>query len=289
MSTQATGTIDVGAVFERVLSTYAQNWRVLIGGALLLFAPVALLAGLAAASESAGLVLLVAGLLVIGSIWYQGMVVETVRDFQDGTLDASIGQLFRSVMPVIGTLFLAGILAAIGIVIGLLLLIVPGLILLTMWSVVAPVIVIERRGVGAAFSRSRELVRGNGWQVFGVIVAMFAIQLMLSIVIGTLGAVGDSVAWNGLLQLIQSLVVAPLWALAAATLYFALCEAHGTPALAQPTGVLSGGFLPPVTPGADPFGNPVPGTVAGGNGPDDAQPGGEQGSAPPGWRTPGEQ
>ena len=38
------------------------------------------------------------------------------------------------------------------------LLIVPGLILLTIWAVIAPVIVVERSGVIDAFRRSRELV-----------------------------------------------------------------------------------------------------------------------------------
>jgi len=42
------------------------------------------------------------------------------------------------------------ILAALGIGIGFVLLIVPGLVLLTLWSVVAPVAVIERPGVFSA-------------------------------------------------------------------------------------------------------------------------------------------
>ena len=36
----------------------------------------------------------------------------------------------------------------------------------------APVIVIERPGVFPAFARSRQLVQGNGWQVFSVIVVL---------------------------------------------------------------------------------------------------------------------
>ncbi len=248
MTSQQAGTIDVGAVFERVLRTYAEHWRVLILGALILFAPIALLGGIVAASDSAGLAIVLMGLIVLGSIWYQGMVVETVRDVQDGRLDSSVGQLFASVTPVLGTLLGAGLLAVAGVLVGFLLLIVPGLYLLTIWAVLAPAIVIERVGVGAAFGRSRELVRGNGWQVFGVIVAVFAIQFMLSVVLSAIGAIGDSVAWNVLLQLVQSLIVAPIWALAASILYFALREAHGDSALAQPTGVLRGGFVPPVPP-----------------------------------------
>ena len=46
----------------------------------------------------------------------------------------------------LGQLILVGIVAGIGIVIGFVLIIVPGLILITIWSVVAPVIVLEHPG-----------------------------------------------------------------------------------------------------------------------------------------------
>ena len=57
--------------------------------------------------------------------------------------------------------------------IGFMLLIVPGLILLTIWSVAAPVIVLSARRW--ALRRSRELVRGNGWPVFGVILILLVL------------------------------------------------------------------------------------------------------------------
>ena len=44
-----------------------------------------------------------------------------------------------------------------------------GLVLLTWWILIIPVIVLEGTRAGEAFSRSRELVRGHGWSVFGVI------------------------------------------------------------------------------------------------------------------------
>lgn len=246
MSSQPAGNIDVGAVFGRVLSTYRKAWRVLLLGALIVFAPIALLVGLIVASGSGAALFLVFAATIVGTFWYQGMVVETVRDVQDGAVDNSVGQLFGSVTPVLGTLIGVGFLAALGIVGGLILLIIPGLILLTIWAVVAPVVVIERKGAFESFGRSRELVRGNGWQVFGVLVALFALNIVLSIVAGIIGAAGDGAAV--IAQLAQYMAFAPVSALAAAIIYFALREAHGDAVLAQPTGVLSGGFVPPVPP-----------------------------------------
>ena len=79
---------------------------------------------------------------------------------------------------------MASILAGIGIGIGLLLFIVPGLWLLTIWAVIVPAIVIGQSGALASFGYSRTLVRGNGWHVFGTLVLVFLILIAGEIVLG---------------------------------------------------------------------------------------------------------
>jgi uncharacterized membrane protein len=151
------------------------------------------------------------------------MVVSLVRDVQDGSRDSSVGQLIEETWPVVLPLIGAGILAGIGIAIGLIIFIVPGLILLTIWSVIAPVIVVERSGAIDAFGRSRALVKGNGWQVFGVIVVVFLIATIASFVLRAIGAsISDSVAMLALFSLIASTLTAPITALAASVIYFNL-------------------------------------------------------------------
>src|SRR4051812_12945750 len=150
--------IDPGSVIASAFDIYKRHFAVLIGAALVVFAVEALLV---LALGWVGAILSI----VVGT-FFNGMVVELVRDVQDGRLDASVGDLFRSVAPVVLPLIAVSFLAGIGIAIGLVLLIVPGLFLLTIWSVVAAVTVVERPGVFPAFARSRELVRGYGWQVF---------------------------------------------------------------------------------------------------------------------------
>ena len=136
----------------------------------------------------------------------------------------------RAAAAVIWPLVVAGILAGIAIGFGLLLLIVPGLFLLTIWAVLAPVIVIERKDALSAFGRSRELVRGNGWQVFGVIVVLFILQFVVTAVIQALAnSVADSVVGFSIADLIVRLLVAPLSALAAAVLFFELKAMRGEP------------------------------------------------------------
>src|SRR5262249_47729501 len=104
------------------------------------------------------------------TFWLQGALVFAVDDVRDGRIDSSISELFERVRPYLGTLIGAGLLAGLGIAVGFVLLIVPGLILLTWWCLIAPVIVLEGKHVGESFGRSRELVRGHAWTVFGIII-----------------------------------------------------------------------------------------------------------------------
>ena len=137
--------LDVGRVFERIFEIYRDQFTLLIPAALLVFVPVALISGFIYAGDVSIIGgLIVAAIATIATYWFQGMVVEAARDILDGRRDHSIGSLVQSVTPVLGPLIIAGILAGIGIGIGLLLLIVPGLFLLTIWAVIVPVIVIER-------------------------------------------------------------------------------------------------------------------------------------------------
>lgn len=63
-----------------------------------------------------------------------------------------------------------------------LLLIVPGIWLMAVWSVVIPAIVIERIGF-ASMARSSELTRGYRWPIVGVLVLISIIVFILSIVL----------------------------------------------------------------------------------------------------------
>jgi hypothetical protein len=156
--------------------------------------------------------------------FFTGMVVMLVRDLQDGHRDSSLGELFSSVTPVFVPVIVVSILFGIGVAIGLVLLIIPGLILLTIWAVAIPVTVIERPGILRAFGRSRELVKGNGWQVFGTILLVW----LISIVIGAIGGlIADAIGGviGALVVAIVSALIAPVIALASALIYFALVGA----------------------------------------------------------------
>jgi hypothetical protein len=209
--------ISPGAVVSRIWQIYRDQFAVLISTAVVLYAVDFVLYLVVGSSASIALAILFGAL----SILYQGMVVELVQDIQNGRRDHSIRDLIRSVEPVFWPLVAVSILFGIGLAIGFVLFIIPGLILMVLWAVVAPVTVIERPGVFAAFRRSRELVRGNGGNVFGVIVLVFLAVVVIIVAVGLLASSLGSVGL-ALVRWALDAALAPITALSASVLYFAL-------------------------------------------------------------------
>ena len=221
------------AVVRDAWELYKGHWRT--------FVPLALVVFLIVAAVSAVLVALlgvVGGILaalasLVGQFWLQGALVEAVRDVRDGRQDLSLTETFRRVQPRVPAIIGAGVLAAIGIFIGFLLLIVPGLFLLTIWSLIIPVIVLEGRAALESFGRSRELVRGNGWNVFGTIVITVLALIVASIIVGIATFWLPDGVDAFISDVITGTVVAPFAAVAWTLMYFQL--ARGETATVSPT------------------------------------------------------
>lgn len=226
------GRVDVGRVLGQTLETYRENFGPLVGGAAIIVGLAAILVGILAATGSLILVLIGVVISVIARFLYVGYVVKLVQDVRDGRRDSSMSELFSAAMPYIGTLFLFSILAGLAIGLGLLLLIVPGLILITIWSVAAPSIVVENRGVIEAFGRSRELVRGEGWSVFAVILLTLIGVWIISAVLGAIGnSIGDD-AGRVIFSTIAEVLLAPIFGLVSSILFFDLGGGEGATAVA---------------------------------------------------------
>jgi hypothetical protein len=223
--------IDIGSVISRTFKIYADQASVLLPAAAIVFIGVGIISALLVVIAPV-LAILAFIVILVGTTLFTGMVVELVADVQDGRRDATVGQLIQAARPVIGKLILVGIVAGIGIAIGFILIIIPGLILITIWSVFAPVIVLERPPGLGALGRSRELVRGNGWQVFGVIVVLV---IGVGIVAAIIEAIGDAggTGVGIVVRVIVQILTAPISALAASVLYFELRGPAAAPTLGE--------------------------------------------------------
>jgi hypothetical protein len=171
--------------------------------------------------------LLLAGIVsLVASFVLQATLVKAVDDVRDGTADMSMGDTVQAARPFVGKVAGASILAGIAIVVGTLLFIVPGLILLTIWCLIVPVIVLERLGVMDSFGRSRALVRGHGWQVFGTLVLVFLLLIVVGIVISAVLAPLPDAVTGFLSGLISGSLVSPYLAVVVTLGYFRLLAAH---------------------------------------------------------------
>jgi hypothetical protein len=236
-----------GAIYGEAWDLYKRFWKH--------FLPIALIIFLIVSGASLVLVLLLGWLGAIlgfllslaGTFWLQGAIATAVADVRDGRVDFSVSETLKRVGPFVARLAGAGLLAALGIIGGLILLIVPGLILLTWWVLITPVIVLENRGAIEAFGRSRELVRGHGWNVFGTIAIGVGIGIAASIVVSiALVWLPDDLK-QFLSSLISNTVIGPFIAAAWTLMYFHL---RGE---AEPASALK----PPLDP---PLLGPTPGT-----------------------------
>ena len=154
------------------------------------------------------------------------MVVKLVQNVQGGRRDNSVGDLLGSVSHVFWPLLAVSVLFGIGVAIGFVLLIIPGLYLMVIWSVVAPVTVLEQPGVFDAFRRSRELcarerlgrVRRDRHRVS----RGGRRHIAFGIAAAGLGSAGRAVVQWAVNALLTSVS-----ALSASVIYFALRAQHG--------------------------------------------------------------
>jgi hypothetical protein len=208
--------MTVGSVLSRGFGAIGAAPLVFFGTSFLLVALPSTLVGIASRAAMGPLVpganpyapiwfrSVVSGLIGAGLVWWVlYMAAQAVLfratvselDGRDETVGSHIAGAARSVMPLV----VLSILLSLGVGVGWLLFIFPGIMLAMMWSVAAPALVAERCGIFASFGRSRELTSGARWRIFGLVVLVFAIYFAAS------GAIGiGNVAVNGVAGLANS-------------------------------------------------------------------------------------
>ena len=142
------------------------------------------------------------------------------------TLDAFLASL-RRIGPLIGVT----ILEVLAVGIGLVLLIVPGFIAITMLYVSLPVCICEQRGVTESLNRSSALTRGHRWKVLGIALVTGAISAILGPAIRQLAfKIGGPTAYLLVEYLFQVLYI-PFSAIVSVVAYQALRTAKEGPAI----------------------------------------------------------
>lgn len=250
MATVATAYDDremsIGRVFERAFGTIVHNPLVVLAIAIVLGGiPSALVNSLsqfvrgdalASGTDFAALwgAMAFSWILsiIIGAIVQGAMTRATVAEGENqrASFAECIAAGARVFLPLIGV----GLIFGFAISLGFVLLIVPGIIIMLMWSVAAPAVVVERDGVFRALRRSQELTKGFRWKIFGLFLILLVIYALLFTVLGVIGlsSLRTSVATTGftvinfIASLITSVLVNLLWGTIQPSLYVELRRAN---------------------------------------------------------------
>ncbi|RKY68944.1 MAG: hypothetical protein DRP97_05810 [Candidatus Latescibacterota bacterium] len=230
-------------LFERSIATYRTHFRLFwkmaligelpayVGTVIFLSAmgrPYALGMEPISIFSGAGWKVIGGALALIGlmlSAMFLVAVVYAVEDLDEGKT-LTVMAAYRSVpMGMAVAVLLAFILVMLVISIGMMAFIVPG-ILLAVWFYLSPyAIVIDEAEGWDAFRRSKQLVRGHGGKVLGIIGASFGIELAGSLLIAGLrplfGSLGSGVLLTG-----WDLVITPFQILLMIFLYDELRNAE---------------------------------------------------------------
>ena len=136
------------------------------------------------------------------------------------------GQVFVAGFEAFTPLFGAVLLAALGIALGFVFLIVPGIYLAIRWYFVPQAVVIEgARGAGA-LARSGQIVQGSWWRTFGLVVlanvAIVIPGLILVLPFSAIAESTDRALWQLVGSTLATSVTTPFVALFSTLLYYDL-------------------------------------------------------------------
>jgi hypothetical protein len=184
--TQLSRPMDMGAIFDGAFSLYRRYFVTIVGAVGVIAVPVALLE--IAAGPAGFLISFIAGLVTpaVGAL--------IARDAASG-VTPTIGGVWRRMGRLIVPLLVTAILVFLTAIVGAIFFIIPGVLFGVWFSLSAQAIAIDDRRYFSAMGRSRELVRGSWWRVFGIlllasIMVGIASGLVESFVTGVLALVG---------------------------------------------------------------------------------------------------
>lgn len=166
----------------------------------------------------------VMGFLVVSPL-ITAICIHALRSVAAGER-VGAGKAFVSGFEAFTPLFFAVLIAAVGIAIGFIALVIPGIYLAVRWFFVPQAVVIDDSRNLGALTRSSEVVQGFWWRTFGLVVAVniaVAIpELIISSPFTSIADNTDRAVWALVGTIVAESVTAPFAALFSTFLYYDL-------------------------------------------------------------------
>lgn len=130
--------------------------------------------------------------LFLSIILQASLIVASANDIAGKPVNFGecVSRAVAKLLPLIGL----GIVVAVGISIGLVMLIIPGIILYLMWMVAVPAMMVENLDVSGALSRSAALTKGSRLKLLGLIVVFIIFSWIIAIPIGLVSMISPSLS-----------------------------------------------------------------------------------------------
>jgi hypothetical protein len=227
---------DAGALLRDSFSVYLRHfWTFVALGAVVVVPAELIVSGVgleqlsarydASPSFAEALIPAAVSFLVVAPL-ITAICVFALRSLADGGTPharEAIVKGFEMFTPI----FFAVLLAALGIALGLLL-IVPGIYLFVRWYFVPQAVVLEGARETGALRASSRLVEGAWWRTFGLVVLINVAALLLGVVLGApftgIADSTDRAIWSLGGQILAGAVTQPFGALYSTLLYYDLRE-----------------------------------------------------------------
>jgi hypothetical protein len=226
---------DLGALLGDALRVYTRNFAAFFVISAAIVVPVQAIVGgfgldqFTSAYEESPSVAEAAIPTVVGFLVTAPLVtaasIYALRDLAVGER-ARAGRSLTEAMEAFAPIFFAVVLAAAGIALGLLLLLIPGIYVAVRWYFVPQAVVLEGTGGPEALSASGRTVEGSWWRTLGVvIVANLAAAIPGLLLIGPfteLASSSDRQVWALVGETAAEIITTPFVALVSTLLWFDL-------------------------------------------------------------------
>jgi hypothetical protein len=245
--------LGIGEILDAAIKVYRSRARTLMKAVFIVVAPVQLVSAIVTISlpnfstatdtntfgettiDSASFVGAFAAILIVTVLGFLASQLATATSLKvvsnaylDEEVDwrSSLRFAFRRLRSLIWLFMLIGVLAGLG----LLACLIPGIYLYYSWAVAVPVLLLEDKRGRKALKRSRELVKGRWWNVFGVVIVAAMLGFVVSgafqaitlgVAVNTDNEIAKAVA-SAVATIAASVLVTPFAAAVNAIVYFDL-------------------------------------------------------------------
>lgn len=223
-----------GDALEQAWRLYRAEWRHVLAVSTLAYGAIVFLTAIFLVTIGPYGLFAAAYLWLAALYWLQAPLAQLVEDRRSGRGWRGARATLATIYPRLGRITGGGALIAliVAILLSTVLLAPFGLYLMTRWSLLVPVIVVENVGLFTAFSRAREIARGHFGELFGRIALSALLLVLIWIGIGIATAVVAlfdvpllvSVGGFALISLATLVMTTPLIALAWTMTYYDLRE-----------------------------------------------------------------